>query len=114
MNPVAPFGSAIVGTVEDLQGQTRIKVQRARQAVSTTFDLLGFDLFEGSLWMDVRQVQDPARSFGAVPTAAWKALRAIAPLGRDTSASTVTDFLEATPASTFMGPGSDELPAGVK
>ena len=114
MNPVAPFGSAIVGTVEDLQGQTRIKVQRGRQAVSTTFDLLGFDLFEGSLWMDVRQVQDPARSFGAVPTAAWKALRAIAPLGRDTSASTVTEFLEATPASTFMGPGSDELPAGVK
>ena len=35
MNPIAPFGSAIVGTVEDLQAQTRIKVQRARQAVAT-------------------------------------------------------------------------------
>ena len=98
MNPVAPFGSAIVGTVEDLQGQTRIKVQRARQAVSTTFDLLGFDLFEGSLWMDVRRVQDPARSFGAVPTAAWKAFRAIAPLGGDTASSVVTDFLKGTPS----------------
>src|SRR5882762_6325319 len=33
MNPVTPSGSAIVATVEDLQAQTRIKVQRARQAV---------------------------------------------------------------------------------
>ena len=64
MNPITPFGSAIVGTVEDLQAQTRVKVQRARQAVDTTFDLLGFDLLEGSLWMDVRKAQDAKRAFG--------------------------------------------------
>ena len=54
MSPLAPSGSAIVATVEDLQSQTRIKLQRARQAVAATMDLLGFDLIEGSLWMDVR------------------------------------------------------------
>src|SRR3984893_7448205 len=75
MNPVAPFGSAIVGTVEDLQSQTRIKTQRARQAVDTTFDLLSFDLLEGSLWMDVRKAQDIQRNFGIAPTAAWTAFR---------------------------------------
>jgi histidine ammonia-lyase len=80
MNPVAPFGSAIVGTVEDLQSQTRIKVQRARQAVDTTFDLLSFDLLEGSLWMDVRKAQDPKRNFGAAPAAVWGAFRQRVPL----------------------------------
>jgi histidine ammonia-lyase len=79
-NPVAPFGSAIVGTVEDLQAQTLIKVQRARQAVGTTMDLLAHDLLEASLWLDVRKAQDPHREFGRAPTAAWSALRSKVPL----------------------------------
>jgi histidine ammonia-lyase len=79
-SPVAPFGSAIVGTVEDLQAQTLIKVQRARQAVDTTMDLLAFDLLEGSRWMDVRKAQNPQRNFGEAPTAAWTALRKVVPL----------------------------------
>jgi histidine ammonia-lyase len=79
-NPVAPFGSAIVGSVEDLQAQTLIKVQRARQAVGTTMDLLAHDLLEASLWMDVRKAQDPHREFGRAPTAAWTALRSKVPL----------------------------------
>jgi histidine ammonia-lyase len=108
MNPVAPFGSAIVGTVEDLQAQTRIKSQRARQAVETTFDLLSFDLIEGSLWMDARKAQDPKRSFGTAPTAAWSAFRRRVPLRQDSaetgSQSTslaAAQFLKTTPASTF-------------
>jgi histidine ammonia-lyase len=108
MIPIAPFGSAIVGTVEDLQAQTRIKVQRARQAVATTFDLLAFDLLEGALWMDVRKAQDPQRNFGAAPTAAWSAFRQRVPLRHPPedpaarSISTVaSDFLKSTPASTF-------------
>jgi histidine ammonia-lyase len=107
MTPIAPFGSAIVGTVEDLQGQTRIKTQRARQAVDTTFDLLSFDIIEAGLWMDVRKAQDGARNFGAAPTAAWTALRQHVPLRPDhadsgQSLSTVaTQFLKSTPASTF-------------
>ena len=108
MNPVAPFGSAIVATVEDLQAQTRIKVQRARAAVETTFDLLGFDLIQGSLWMDVRKRQDPKRSFGAAPTAAWSAFRRQVPLrlnfaepGAKTIWQATSEFLKSTPASTF-------------
>jgi histidine ammonia-lyase len=108
MNPIAPFGSAIVGTVEDLQAQTRIKLQRARQAVETTFDLLSYDLLEGSLWMDVRKTQDPTRSFGAAPTAVWTAFRGHVPLRevpgverRQSVPAAAAEFLKTTPASTF-------------
>jgi histidine ammonia-lyase len=108
MNPVAPFGSAIVGTVEDLQAQTRIKAQRARQAVETTFELLSFDLLQGSLWMDVRKAQDPKRSFGTAPTAVWSAFRQRVPLrqnaaerGLPSSSQVAAQFLQTTPASTF-------------
>jgi histidine ammonia-lyase len=100
MNPVAPFGSAIVGTVEDLQAQTRIKVQHARQAVDTTFDLLGFDLLEGSMWIDVRKIQDARRQFGPVPTAAWAAYRKAVPLG--SVAAATADFLRNMPAAMFF------------
>ncbi|HME40296.1 MAG TPA: aromatic amino acid ammonia-lyase [Steroidobacteraceae bacterium] len=105
MNPIAPFGSAIVGTVEDLQAQTRLKAQRARQVVETTFDLLSFDLLQGSLWMDVRKTQDPKRSFGAAPTAAWTAFRQRMPL-KESSAQGAVQFLKTTPAATFYRRGS--------
>jgi histidine ammonia-lyase len=108
MNPVAPFGSAIVGTVEDLQSQTRIKLQRARQAVETTFDLLSFDLLEGSLWLDVRKAQDANRNFGAAPTAVWAAFRQRVPLKQESASQgaqsipqTAAQFLKTTAASTF-------------
>jgi histidine ammonia-lyase len=80
INPVAPAGSAIESTVEDLQAQTRIKVQRARQAVSTTMDLLGHDLLQASFWIDVRRKQDSSRDLGKAPAAAWTALRKAIPL----------------------------------
>jgi len=125
MNPVAPFGSAIVGTVEDLQAQTRVKTQRARQAVATTFDLLGFDVIQGSLWLDVRKVQDPKRKFGTAPTAAWNAFREHVPLRRtstDANAPSIallaSEFLKTTPASTFYRgdapPGAAAEPAGAR
>jgi histidine ammonia-lyase len=108
MNPIAPFGSAIVGTVEDLQAQTRIKLQRARQAVDTTFDLLSYDLLEGSLWMDVRKTQDPTRSFGEAPTAVWMAFRGQVPLRPDPAVerlqsvpAAAAQFLKTRAASTF-------------
>jgi len=108
MNPIAPFGSAIVGTVEDLQAQTRIKLQRARQAVETTFDLLSYDLLEGSLWMDVRKTQDPTRSFGEAPTAVWTAFRGRVPLRPDPAVepsqsvpAAAAQFLKTTAASAF-------------
>jgi histidine ammonia-lyase len=113
MNPVAPMGAAIVATVEDLQAQTRIKVQRAQQAVETTFELLGFDLQEGCLWMDVRKAQDPARAFGAVPAAAWAAFRAVVPLAQNSAASAAASFLKSTPASTFYPGMSGDFPSRV-
>jgi len=85
-NPVPPFGSAIVGDVEDLQAQTFVKVQHAQQAVSTTMDLLALDLLEASFWMDVRAAQNRLRQFGAAPTAVWRALREEVPLRPDPTA----------------------------
>ena len=64
--PVAPLGAAIVATVEDLQAQTALKVQHARQAVGTTLDLLSLDLIEASFWMDVRKLQGPERILAPV------------------------------------------------
>jgi hypothetical protein len=69
-----------VGTVEDLQAQSLIKVQHARQVVDITMDMLGEDLLEASLWLDVRKAQTPARAFGQAPTAAWTAFRKELPL----------------------------------
>jgi len=115
-NPVAPSGQAIVGTVEDLQAQTRVKAYRARQAVSTTFDLLAHDLLTATLWLDVRKSQDPSRNFGDGPTAAWAALRKIVPLlpvmdGVPTQSRPMAAaaFLKSTPASTFFR-GSETMP----
>jgi histidine ammonia-lyase len=108
MNPVAPMGSAIVGTVEDLQAQTLIKAERASQAVSTTLDLLAHDLLEGSFWMDVRIAQNPGRQFGPAPTAAWIALRKIVPLrpdpdnpGGESEATLAAGFLRTTDPASF-------------
>jgi histidine ammonia-lyase len=107
-NPVAPSGAAIVATVEDLQAQTRLKAYRARHAVDTTFDLLAHDLLNAAFWLDVRKAQDPARGFGAGPTAAWDALRKLVPLDltderrpAQSPASTAAAFIRTTPATAF-------------
>jgi histidine ammonia-lyase len=121
MAPVAPSGSAIVATVEDLQAQTRIKVQRARQAVAATLDLLGFDLEEGTLWLDARKRQDARRSFGPAATAAWTAFRRTLPLapqgsqagsqaGSTPVATALGEFLRSRPASEFYPLDESTLP----
>ena len=119
-NPIAPSGQAIVGTVEDLQAQTRIKAYRARQAVGTTFDLLAHDLLTAAFWLDVRKVQDASREFGSGPTAAWLALRKIVPLlpppgeiPTRSRAMISAEFLKSTPVAVFYPshlpmPGSSE------
>jgi histidine ammonia-lyase len=117
MSPIAPSGSAIVATVEDLQAQTRIKVQRARQAVAVTFDLLAYDLLEGSLWLDARKRQDPHRTFGPAATAAWSAFRRKMPLTRKAEdaaskpvSTVIGDFLRETPATEFYALDEAKLP----
>ncbi|MEI8297948.1 MAG: aromatic amino acid ammonia-lyase [Pseudomonadota bacterium] len=114
-NPVAPSGSALVGTVEDLQAQTRLKVQRARQVVDLTLELLAFDVLENALWMDVRHAQTPERQFGSTPTAAWQALRRV--VARPTPARLGSDqqrtvaFLRTVAATGFAagGPARPDL-----
>jgi histidine ammonia-lyase len=115
-NPIAPSGQAIVGTVEDLQAQTRIKAYRARQAVDTTFDLLAHDLLTATFWLDVRKAQDASREFGAGPTAAWLAFRKIVPLlppaegiPTHSRAMTAAAFLRTTSATNFYA-GSPSMP----
>jgi len=114
-NPVPPLGAAIVGTVEDLQAQTLIKVQHAGQAVGTTLDLLALDLLEGAYWLDVRKVQNPQRTFGQAPTALWQALRKEVPLRADSQKpatrsedARAAEFVHATDPAVFF---SFELPA---
>src|SRR5271163_4979822 len=65
INPVPPEGNALVKTVEDLQGQTRLKVVRARMVVEDTIDLLAEDLLTGTYWLDVRKAENSSRDFGA-------------------------------------------------
>jgi histidine ammonia-lyase len=117
MGPIAPFGSAIIADVEDLQAQTRIKVQKARQIIATTIDLLGFDLIEGSLWLDVRKAQDPARAFGIAPTAVWRAFRERVPLASEADGGTspsptanAAQFLRTTQAERFLPEGLESAP----
>ena len=83
INPVPPEGNALVQNVEDLQTQTRLKVTRARQAVGDTIDLLAEDLLTGTYWLDLRKQQNPARNFGAAPSAVWSAFRRALPATGD-------------------------------
>jgi histidine ammonia-lyase len=80
INPVPPEGNALIQNVEDMQTQTRLKVTRARAVVEDTFELLAEDLLTGTYWLDLRKSQNPARAFGASPTAVWTAFRATLPL----------------------------------
>lgn len=81
--PVAPEGTALIQNVEDLQSQSRLKVERARRALEDTVDLLAEDLLTGTYWLDVRRAQDPAHTFGGAPTAAWSAFRKTLPFALD-------------------------------
>jgi len=79
INPVPPEGNALIQNVEDMQSQTRLKVTRARTAVDDTVELLAEDLLTGTYWLDLRKSQNPARTFGASPTAVWTSFRATLP-----------------------------------
>jgi histidine ammonia-lyase len=110
--PVAPEGTALIQTVEDLQSQTRLKIERARRAVADTIDLLAEKVLTGTYWMDIRKAQDPAHVFGVAPTAAWTAFRKLLPLkldGADRPTRPVHDvaarFLRDTAATDFFPAG---------
>ncbi len=108
INPVPPEGNALIQNVEDMQGQTRLKVTRARAAVEDTIELLAEDLLTGTYWLDLRKSQNPARNFGASPTAVWTAFRAALPFnGLGPAAATrpiheiAASFIRSNSAGTF-------------
>lgn len=107
--PVPPSGMAIVSTVEDLQGQGRLKVARARAAVDASWHLLAQDMMTAAFWMDLRRKQAPARRFGTGPEAALAAWRQVMPWGAgegDAPAMQAFRFLTTIPASRFVPLGA--------
>jgi histidine ammonia-lyase len=115
INPVPPEGNALIQTVEDMQTQTRLKVVRARRAVEDTVDLLAEDLLTGTYWLDLRKAQNPARNFGASPTAVWTAFRSTLPFSGESSATATrpvheiaAEFIRANAAANFFKDNNTE------
>ena len=111
-NPVPAQGNALVRNVEDMENFTRLKVARARLAVDNAFRLVAQEALSATYWMNVRAAQRPGRSFGAAPTAAWQALRAVIPWQADSrpevrAGELAYAFMVANPAGVFMGGESD-------
>ena len=78
--PLSPEGFNIdVSGTGDLEAQTRLKAHNLRLAIDYMFDLMGQDLLTATFWMDLRKMQDPNRTFGEAPTAAWQAFRKVVP-----------------------------------
>jgi histidine ammonia-lyase len=108
INPVPPQGIALIQTVEDLQGQTRLKAARARAVVADTIDLLAEDLLTGTYWLDLRRGQSPSIDFGESTDAVWAAFRTVLPFDgaqQGTVPSPVHEvavqFIRSHPASGF-------------
>lgn len=119
INPVPPEGYGDAQMVEELDAETLFKVPRAIEAVEETWMLVASDFANAAKWMDVRKLQDPARGFGAAPTAAWQAFRQVSPLvptpGAPNAPMAALAFLKEHPAASFISsglamPGSDGPP----
>jgi len=107
-----PEGIAADVGVADIASLTRLKATRGQQVVELTLQLLGYDFWNATYWMDVRKAQDPSRSFGPVPTAAWTAFRKVLPWQQDPESRpqvpygiVAYQFLKSTPATTFYPAG---------
>lgn len=114
---LVPEGNATDVGVADIEAQTRLKGSRGQQVVELTLQLLGYDFWNATYWMDVRKVQDPSRSFGPVPTAVWTAFRKVLPWQQDPETRpeipyglVAVNFLKSTPAATFY-PAGPPMPA---
>lgn len=92
--------TALIQNVEDLQGQTRLKVTRTRAAVDDTIELLAEDLLTGTYWLDLRKTQVPSRGFGTAPTAVLSAFRSTLPSNGNGASSAALPIHEI--AATFI------------
>src|SRR6266403_1482280 len=111
-NALANMDIAVDVGVADIASLTRLKATRGQQVVELTLQLLGYDFWNATYWMDVRKAQDPSRSFGPVPTAAWTAFRKALPWQQDPESRpqvpygiVAYQFLKSTPATTFYPAG---------
>jgi histidine ammonia-lyase len=105
-------GTAADVGVADTESLTRLKGSHSREVVDLTMKLLAYDLLTATYWMDVRKVQNPARSFGQVSTAVWTAFRKVLPWQEEPSQRpqipygvVAYEFLRSTPANTFYSSG---------
>jgi histidine ammonia-lyase len=108
MNPVPPQGVGMIQNVEDLQSESRLKINRARSTVDDTIELLAEDLLTGTYWLDRRKMQQPARRFGIPTEALWTAFRSTLPIdGGDRSNGSIpiheiaVSFIRNNPAEHF-------------
>jgi histidine ammonia-lyase len=109
---LVPEGNATDAGVADIQGQTRLKDTRGQRVVDLTMQLLGYDLWNATNWLDLRKKQTASRAFGAAPTAVWTAFRKVLPWQQDPETRPslpygiiAYDFLKSTPASEFYPQG---------
>jgi histidine ammonia-lyase len=109
---VAPEGNAADVGVADIDAETRLKGSRGQQVVNLTMQLLGYDFWNATYWMDVRKAENPSRSFGSVPTAVWTAFREVLPWQQDPTlrpqvpyGTVAYNFLKSNPATTFFSTG---------
>ena len=117
--PLSPEGfNSDMNSVGDLQAQTRLKAHNLNLAIDYMFDLMGQDLLTAAFWMDIRKIQDPERSFGEAPTAAWQAFREVVPFRFTAENRPQTPigrmayrFLLENPASDFYA-GGPPMPGG--
>ncbi len=111
-----PEGIAADVGVADIASLSRLKTTRGQQVVDLTLQLLGYDLWNATYWMDVRKAQDSSRAFGTAPTAVWTAFRKILPWQQDPEARSdipygilAYHFVSTTPATVFY-PTGPEMP----
>jgi histidine ammonia-lyase len=108
--PLAPPGIGTIADPADVGAVPLLRLERAEHLLQVQRELLAGQILQGALWMDVRMKQNPARRFGAGPTAAHAAIRQVVPLQRPagspppagSNTDMIVDFITATPASKFF------------
>ena len=116
--PLTPDAVSGGEGVADISSVPLLRLSRANAALDAARELMAAEMILAAFWMDVRKVQDPARSFGEAPTAAWQALRELVPMDDQAAepaavsgTTRVAAFMQSTPASDFYS-GGPEMPHG--
>jgi len=110
--PLTPDAVSGGEGVADISSVPLLRLSRANAALDAARELMAAEMILAGFWMDVRNVQDPGRSFGKAPTATWKALRELVPMDGQpaepaavSGTTRVANFMQATPAADFYAGG---------